>query len=241
MRLLLMVLVLASAARAADQSSRPPRDWRVTGEYLYYLPTNSGSGLADQLGTYGDVLVLSAGYDSTDKNVSNNGGAGGRLSAVRAWDARTELGASVDYVLGPTTNADFHAFSAGLGNGGLTINRAATFVRLLGQAHILLLGRRTPERRPGDWSLEIASAFGPAFGHIDQSCTASGSLTCGINSAHETWIGLAWETGPRVAVHVRDLDVGFAVLAASFPRYKGSASVAPLSWQTVGFSLSAEF
>lgn len=246
--LALALLLLAPAARAADglyvpdarraETARPRRDWSLTGEYLYYLPLNAGSGLSDQLGALGDGLVA-AGYDSADKSVHTTGGSGARFTALRKWDEHTELGFSLDYVLGPTMNSDFHAFSVTFGNGGLTINRAATFVRLMAQARILLLGKTV--RRPGDWSLDVGSGFGPGLGHISQTCQASGSLTCPGIATSATWAGIAWEVGPRVSVRVRDIDVGFGVVEASFPRYKGSADIASLAWQTTGFAFSAEF
>jgi len=236
------VLLLAPAARAADgpraAAARPRRDWSLTGEYLYYLPLNSSSGLSDQLGSLGDGLIA-AGYDSASKSLSSIGGSGARLTALRRWDERTALGLSLDYVLGPTMNADFRAFSAVLGNGGLTVNRSGSFVRLMGHTRVQLLGKVV--RRPGDWNLDIGSAFGPGVGHVDQTCQASGSLTCPVVAKSVTWVGVAWEFGPRVSVRVRDIDVGASILAAGFPRYKGSADVAPIEWQTMGFSLSAEF
>lgn len=241
---LALAALLSPLAAAADRAETPPdRLWRLSGEYLYYVPANSGAGLSDQLGALGAGLVA-GGYNATDKAISSVGGAGARLTALRRWDARTALGLSLDYVLGPTMNADFHAYSppvsqGGFGNGGLTINRAATFVRLLAQMRVRLLGRE--RRRQGDWQLELGSAFGPGVGHTDQTCQASGSLTCQSNSASVAWSGLAWEFGPRASVRLRDVDVGAAVVAAGFPRYKGSTAVAPIEWETLGFALSAEF
>lgn len=237
--LLLLAVLLAAPARSAERGGHADRPWRLSGEYLYYLPSSSRSGLTDQLGALGRSLVDRGLYDSYSQDVTTNGGAGARLALLRRWDSATEIGASVDYVLGPTMNADFRAFNAATGSGGLTIHRSAAYLRLMARSQVRLLGR--DRRRQGDWQLEAVSAFGPSVGHIDQACQASGTLTCTVNSKSTNWLGVAWEFGPRVTVRLRDLDVGASVMAAGFPRSPGDADVARINWQTLGLALTAEF
>lgn len=233
-----LAALLAAAPAAAAGADEAPRLWRLYGDYEYFLPSNSGEGLNAQLQTQSDGLVA-AGYDSSSHSVTPTGGAGTRVGALRRLDARTEMGVSLSYALGPTMNSNLTAQSppvslGGLGNGGQTVNRSAFYARALVETRIDLLDR-------GPWDLALGSGFGLGVGHVDQSCASSGSLTCAIASASKTWEGFAWEFGPIFAYRLKKVEVDFGVRYAGFPRFKGNGQIPEIRWDTFGILFGASF
>lgn len=229
--LILLSLFAATASRAAEPSA-----WRVFAQYDYFAPANSKAGLQDQLHVLSDQFVNTGAADSVVTAVSANGGSGSRLGVLRRLDRRTDIGASVGYVLGPTMNANLSAASRANGNGGLTVNRSATYVRLLLQTSTKLV-----DRNP--WSVSLDSGLGLGLGHVDQSCNSSGSLACAGNVAttDADWAGFTWGFGLDISRTFELATLGFGPHYEGFPRFKGNDQVAAIDWQAFGLFLSAQF
>lgn len=238
--LAVLLLAAAGAARAAGPAPayKPEPRLKFFAEYQYYLPADAGAGLQDQLHAQAGEL-LASGYSSADKSVINSGGSGARLGFLYGFKPGTGLGLSLDYVLGPTMNAELNATSAAKGDGGLTVNRAVSYYRLLAHTQVNLLQPHTG--RPGEWNLDFDSAFGLGVGHVDQTCEASGSVACPFGNSPRSWAGFAWEFGPRLTYRLRFVDLTGSVRYAGFPRFHGSDEIPEIRWQAVGFSLGASF
>ncbi len=241
MKRLALVVVLAALApalaRADDPYKKEPRV-KVFGQFEYYAPENGGFGLNNQLHAQSDTLVA-AGYSSANESVSNGGGSGASVGVLTDYDARTRLGLSVGYTIGPTMNGNLTAQSGTLGNGGLTVNRAVSYVRVLAHTQVNLLHPHTG--KPGEWNVDFDSAFGLGVGRVNQECQATGSLTCPFSNAPRTWTGFAYEFGPVLTYRLRFIDLDCGARYAGFPRFRGTDDIAAIRWETFGVFLGASF
>lgn len=242
-RLACPLAATAAVFLAARLCSAAEPYWHFYGSYDYFFPANSGEGMRSQLKSQSDLLLAGPNgalpYDSISYSLSSSGGTGTRLGALHRLDSRTEIGGSLGYVLGPTMNSDFRAYSApvslgGLGNGGQTVNRSVAYGRILLETRIHLLESRR-------WGMSLGSGWGLGLGHVDQSCSSSGSLDCtsGPTSSSKTWAGFAWEVGPVFIRHLKKIDMEFGARYAGFPRYKGSDNIASIRWESFGFFMGA--
>lgn len=233
-----LVALACACARAGEPAFKKEPRVKVFGQFEYYRPENGAFGLDSQLHAQSEKLVA-AGYSSASESVSNSGGSGASIGVLTDYDEHTRLGLSIGYTLGPTMNGNLSAQSAGLGDGGLTVNRAVTYFRALAHTQINLLHPHTG--RPGEWNLDFDSAFGLGVGRVDQECQATGSLTCPFSSTGRTWTGFAYEFGPIATYRLRFIDVDFGARYAGFPRYQGSEEIASIRWETFGVFLGATF
>ncbi len=242
--LAVLATTLARLPQAAAESAlgllpsfeAEPSPWRVFVQYDYFVPANSKTGLQDQLHALSQDLVASGSADTTALGISANGGSGSRIGAMRRLDGRTQIGGSLGYILGPTMNANFSATSSANGNGGLTVNRSATYVRALAQTSVRMLDR-------GPWSGSLESALGVGFGHVNQSCNSSGSLSCAgnVDTTSKDWIGFTWGFGLNISRSFELATLGFGPRYEGFPRFKGTDRLAAIDWQAFGLFLTAQF
>lgn len=227
------LLGAASVLLACQGAAAAERKWKILAGYDYYFPQDAGEGLKNQLNSESDALIAQ-GYDSTNFGVFTHGGSGARVGFLYPFSERTQLGAALGYVIGPTMNANFAAQSGFFGNGGLTVDRAVDYVRLLGNARVNLANA-------GRWGFDLDSAWGVGFGRVDQSCTASGSLTCPFTTTSKSWAGFTWEVSPTVTLRLKNATLTLAPRYAGFPKFNGNDQIPPIEWETFGIFFGAAF
>ncbi len=208
---------------------------KVFGELEVYSPGKVAEGEEVNLKKVAAALVA-GGSDSAGYTITTPVAFGGRLGILYPVQDVGDLGISVGYVAGPTSEVKVTDKDPGIGTSHFDYTRELSFVRALFEY-------RKEFSINDNWAFFPAFGVGMGFGAEKNKVKMATNFFAGDSLESAKWSGLTWEVTSGFAYKMDSSDLTIAVRYAAFPSFKGDTAkgLAKVDWGTIGFSFGLGF
>lgn len=226
--------LLAGIFGIANTSFAAEGGTRYFGELETFLPGNVADG--EEADLKASVLALVALGSSDSYTITTPVAIGGRIGLLYPVEDVGDVGLSVGYIAGPSSEVIFTDNNPGLGISNIDYTRKLSFVRALVEL-------RKAYTISDNWTFKPGVGVGMAFGSNKNTVTRATNYFAGATIESATWSGVTWEATAGFAYKMTNSDLTFAVRYAAFPTFKENVAkdLAKIDWGTVGFSIGLEY